>query len=154
MRCSSPFNIKSRFTLPFDIKIFPFLAKNSFLLTLKRKIMTNNTKKHYFNFENIVIKGNIGSDITLKTKTKERIEFSVAVNRFNKQRGSQETKWFKIISFEDVVISAIKNNSDFKKGANVEIHGEVLAEIFKEKAILKIIARQVALNIPVIKTNA
>jgi hypothetical protein len=115
--------------------------------------MTNNTKKHCFNFENIIIKGNIGSDIILKTKTKERVEFSIAVNKFNKQRGTKETKWFKIISFEDVVISAIKNNSDFKKGANVEIHGEVLAEIFKQKAILKILARQIILNIPVIETN-
>jgi uncharacterized protein YjcR len=155
MRCSCPWKVKSRFTLPFDIPIFPFLAKNSFLLTLKRKIMTNNTNttKHYFNFENIVIKGNIGSDISLKTKTKERVEFSVAVNKFNKQKGLSETKWFKIISFEDSVILAIKNNSDYKKGTNVEIHGEVLPAIFKEKAILKIVARQISFNIPAIENK-
>jgi single-stranded DNA-binding protein len=114
--------------------------------------MTNT--KHYFNFENLIIKGNIGSDVLLKTKTKERIEFSVAVNKFNKVSGKTITKWFSVIVFDDKVISAIKNNSDYKKGANVEIHGEVVADVYRDKPILKLIARQIALNIQVIETNA
>ena len=113
-----------------------------------------NTKKHYFNFENIVIKGNVGSDVLLKTKTRERVEFSVAVNKFNKSTGKTTTKWFKVIGFNETVVSSLKNNPDFKKGANVEIHGEVIAEIYKDKPVLKLIARQVALNIQVIETNA
>ena len=113
-----------------------------------------NTKKHYFNFENIVIKGNIGSDVSLKTKTKERIEFSVAVNKLNKSSNTKTTKWFKIIAFNETIVSAIKNNSDYKKGANVEIHGEIQAEIYNNKPILKIIARQVALNIQTIEKPA
>lgn len=113
-----------------------------------------NTKKHYFNFENIVIKGNIGSDVSLKTKTKERIEFSVAVNKLNKSSNTKTTKWFKIIAFNETIVSAIKNNSDYKKGANVEIHGEIQAEIYNNKPILKIIARQIALNIQTIEKPA
>ena len=113
-----------------------------------------NTKKHYFNFENIVIKGNIGSDVLLKTKNKERVEFSVAVNKFNKATGQVNTKWFSVIAFDENVVSSLKNNPDYKKGANVEIHGEVLAEIYRNKPVLKLIARQVALNIQVIETNA
>jgi hypothetical protein len=113
-----------------------------------------NTKKHYFNFENIIIKGNIGSDVFLKTKIRERVEFSVAVNKLNKLTNSQVTKWFKIIAFDETIVSAIKNNPDYKKGANVEIHGEISAEIYKNKPVLKIIARQVALNIQIIETNA
>ena len=110
--------------------------------------------KHQFNFEKIIIKGNIGSDISLKTKNKERVEFSVAVNKWNKITKDTKTKWFNIISFDDTVISAIKNNKDYKKGANVEIHGEVQAEIYKDKPILKIIAKQIAFNVQIIEKSA
>ena len=107
----------------------------------------SNSNKPHFNFENIVIKGNIGSDVFLKTKARERIEFSLAVNKFNKSTKAKTTKWFKIVVFNDALISTIKNNADYKKGANVEIHGEILAEIYNNKPILKIIARKIALNI-------
>ncbi len=107
--------------------------------------MTNN--KHYFNFESITIKGNIGSDITLKTNTKERLEFLVAVNKYNKQTETKTAKWFKVIVFHDELIVTIKNNTQFyKKGSNVEIQGEIKAEIYKNKPLLKIIARKVSLN--------
>lgn len=113
-----------------------------------------NTKKHNFNFENITIKGNIGSEISLKTKNKERVEFCVAVNKFGKAKDKKSTKWFKIVAFKEDVVEAIKNNSAYKKGANVEIHGEILAEIYNGKPILKIIARKIALNIQVIEKSA
>ena len=113
-----------------------------------------NTKKHYFNFENITIKGNIGSDILLKTKNKERVEFSVAVNKFNKETKDQTTKWFKIVAFKEDVVGAVKNNSGYKKGANVQVNGKILAEVYKGKPILKIVADQIALNIQVIETTA
>jgi len=103
--------------------------------------------KPQFNFENITIKGNIGSDIFLKTKARERIEFCVAVNKFNKSTNAKTTKWFRIIAFDESVILEVKNNSQYKKGANVEISGEVMAEIYQDKPILKIIARKIAPNI-------
>jgi single-stranded DNA-binding protein len=116
--------------------------------------MTNTTKKHYSNYENITIKGNIGSDIVFKTKTKERAEFSVAVNSFNKITKTQKTKWFKIIAFDEIIISALKNNSDYKKGANVEIRGTIEADIYKDQVILKIIAKQLAFNVQIIEESA
>jgi single-stranded DNA-binding protein len=105
-----------------------------------------NNNKHYFNFESITIKGNIGSDIILKTSTKERIEFLVAVNKYNKQTDTKTAKWFKVIVFYEEIISSIKDNKEYKKGSNVEIQGEIKAEIYKDKPLLKIIARKVSLN--------
>lgn len=107
------------------------------------------TDKHLYNFESITIKGNIGSDILLKTKSKERLEFFVAVNKFNKQTEEKTAKWFKVVVFDDELIVTIKNNTQFyKKGSNIKIRGEIQAEIYQDKPLLKIIARQVAPNTP------
>ena len=104
--------------------------------------------KHLYNFESITIKGNIGSDIHLKTKSKERLEFFVAVNKFNKQTEKKTAKWFKVVVFDDELIVTIKNNTQFyKKGVNIKVRCEIQAEIYKDKPLLKIIARQVAPNI-------
>ena len=62
----------------------------------------NNNQKQIFSYESTTIIGNIGSDIVLKTKNKERIEFSVAVNKLlNKQTKETKTKWFNIIVFRN-----------------------------------------------------
>ena len=107
--------------------------------------MTNN--KHFYNYENVIIKGNIGSDITLKTKTNERLEFQVAVNKYNKKTKLKTAKWFKVIVFNDELIVTIKNNTQFyKRGTNVAIEGEIISEVYNNKPILKIIARKVSLN--------
>ena len=111
--------------------------------------MSNNINKHIFNSESITIKGNIGSDILLKTKAKERLEFSVAVNKFNKETNKKTAKWFKIVVFDDELIVTIKNNTQFyKRGTNIKVRGEIQAETYKGKPLLKIIARQIALNTP------
>jgi single-stranded DNA-binding protein len=106
------------------------------------------TNKHFYNYELITIKGNIGSDITLKTKQKERLEFQVAVNKYDKKTKITTAKWFKVVVFNQNIVDEIKNNTQtFKKGVNIEIQGEVVAENYKNKPILKIIARKVLLNI-------
>ncbi len=105
-----------------------------------------NNIKHFYNFESVTIKGNIGSDIYLKTKNKERIEFQVAVNKYDKRTNTATPKWFQVIAFGENLISTIKQNPQYKKGANVSIEGEIRADIHKEKVILKIIASKVSLN--------
>ena len=106
----------------------------------------NNNNKHFYNYENVIIKGNIGSDVYLKTKNKERIEFQVAVNKYDKRTNTTTPKWFQIIAFNETLISTIKQNPQYKKGTNVEIEGEIRADVYKNKPILKIIARKVSLN--------
>lgn len=117
------------------------------------------TDNSTFNYENLIIKGNIATDIVSKVKNKERIEFSIAVNKWNSQRNMPITKWFNIIIFEDHIIETIKNNPDYQKGANVEIHGEIMANHHKgkdgkDRIYLKCIAKQIALNIPVVNSTA
>lgn len=54
------------------------------------------TNKHFYNYELLTIKGNIGSDITLKTKQKERLEFQVAINNTTRKPKPQlqnGSKW-------------------------------------------------------------
>ena len=128
------------------------------------------TNKHFYNYELITIKGNIGSDITLKTKQKERLEFQVAVNKYDKKNNITTAKWFKVVVFNQKLVEEIKNNTQtYKKGVNIEIQGEtagwlsptkgsraklenkelaseIVAENYKGKPVLKIIARKVALN--------
>lgn len=106
----------------------------------------NNNNKHFYNYENVIIKGNIGSDVYLKTKNKERIEFQVAVNKYDKRTNTTTPKWFQVIAFNENLISTIKQNPQYKKGTNVEIEGEIRADVYKNKPILKIIARKVSLN--------
>ncbi len=106
----------------------------------------NNNNKHFYNYENVIIKGNIGSDVYLKTKIKERIEFQVAVNKCDKRTNTTTPKWFQVIAFNENIISTIKQNPKYKKGTNVEIEGEIRADVYKNKPILKIIARKVSLN--------
>ncbi len=109
----------------------------------------SSNQKHTFNFESITIKGNIGSDILLKTKAKERLEFFVAVNKYNKETQKKTAKWFKVVVFDDELIVTIKNNTQFyKRGTNIKVRGEIQAETYKDKTTLKIIARQIGLNIP------
>ena len=108
--------------------------------------INNNNQKHFYNYENVIIKGNIGSDVYLKTKNKERIEFQVAVNKYDKRTNTTTPKWFQVIAFNETLISTIKQNPQYKKGVNVEIEGEIRADIYKDKVILKIIARKVSLN--------
>ena len=55
------------------------------------------TDNSTFNYENLIIKGNIATDIVSKVKNKERIEFSIAVNKWNSQRNMPITKWFNIV---------------------------------------------------------
>ena len=106
----------------------------------------NNNNKHFYNYENVIIKGNIGSDVYLKTKNKERIEFQVAVNKYDKRTNTTTPKWFQVIAFNENLISTIKQNPQYKKGTNVEVEGEIRADVYKNKPILKIIARKVSLN--------
>lgn len=108
--------------------------------------INNNNQKHFYNYENVTIKGNIGSDVHLKTKNKERIEFQVAVNKYDKRTNTTNPKWFQVIAFNENLISTIKQNPQYKKGTNVEIEGEIRADVYKNKPILKIIARKVSLN--------
>ena len=113
------------------------------------QISKNNAEnqKQYFNYESTTIIGNIGSDILLKTKNKERLEFSVAVNKFNKQTKETTAKWFKIIVFEDELIVNIKTSPIFyKKGTNIKVRGEIQATIHNNKPIFQIIAKQISLN--------
>ena len=109
----------------------------------------SSNQPHTFNFESITIKGNIGSDILLKTKAKERLEFFVAVNKFNKETNKKTAKWFKVVVFDEEILTAIKSCPMlYKRGTNIKVRGEIQAETYKDKTTLKIIARQIALNIP------
>ena len=114
------------------------------------QISKNNAEnqKQYFNYESTTIIGNIGTDISLKTKNKERIEFSVAVNKLiNKQTKETKTKWFNIVVFEDELLVNIKNNTQFyKKGANVKVKGEIKANVYNNKPVFQIIAKKISLN--------
>ena len=105
-------------------------------------------KKHLYNFEYLTVIGNIGSDIKTKTKNKERLEFSVAVNKTNL------TKWFNIVVFNPEIISQIKQDKNFTKGANIRVHGEVSAELYNDKPYLKILAHTVSLNSETFKESA
>jgi single-stranded DNA-binding protein len=107
------------------------------------------TNKHFYNYELLTIKGNIGSDITLKTKQKERLEFQVAVNKYDKKTKTKTktAKWFKVVVFNDEILTAIKSCPMlYKRGTNVAIEGEITAEVYNGKSTLKIIARKVSLN--------
>ena len=81
--------------------------------------MSNNNinNKHFYNFESVTIKGNIGSDVYLKTKNKERIEFQVAVNKYDKRTNTATPKWFQVIAFGENLISTIKQNPQYKMGS-------------------------------------
>jgi single-stranded DNA-binding protein len=105
------------------------------------------TNKHFYNYELLTIKGNIGTDITLKTKQKERLEFQVAVNKYDKKTKTTTAKWFKVVVFNDEILTAIKSCPMlYKRGTNVAIEGEITAEVYNGKSSLKIIARKVSLN--------
>jgi single-stranded DNA-binding protein len=94
------------------------------------------------NFESITINGYVASDILLKVKTKERLEFFVIVNKQSNGNHSKKAKWFKVVIFDEELVLMVKNNLQFyKKGTNVEIQGEIEFETYKQKPLFKVLAR-------------
>lgn len=113
-------------------------------------------------YELTTIRGNIVSDVFLKRKNKERLEFRIIVKKSNSQPNQENynqsnqsnyanhSKFFQVVVFNQDLLQHIKEASKYnryRKGVNISIQGEVVAEIQNNRPMIKIIATRIKTNI-------